>query len=89
MDLWAIANHLLNFIAPACVVGCVLPLLAPVVYRKVPPARVLCAQAAINSVAGVGALAIGLWYFGNDGKMASYLFMVLAIATAQCVARYR
>ena len=40
---------------------------------------------AINFLAGLAALAVGLWYFGRDGKMASYAAMVLAVASAQWV----
>jgi hypothetical protein len=34
-------------------------------------------------VAGLAALAAGLWYFGRDGKMAAYAALVLAVASAQ------
>ncbi len=37
----------------------------------------------MNCVAGVLALGLGLWFFGNDGKMASYAAMVIAIASSQ------
>lgn len=80
-----IFNHLLNFMAPAVVVGVGLALIARIFIRKVPLAHSLQAQAAINSVAGVVALALGLWFFGRDGKMASYAAMVLAVATSQWV----
>ncbi len=76
-------NHLLNFAAPALAVGVLLALLAPLLYRKVPSARTLYAQAAINFVAGLGALVGGLVCFGRDGKMASYAAMVLACAVSQ------
>ena len=51
--------------------------------KKPPLALGLLAQAAINCVAGVLALGLGLWFFGNDGKMASYAAMVVAVATCQ------
>lgn len=76
-------NHLLNFAAPALVVGLLLALLAPLLYRKVPVAHSLRAQAAINFVAGLVALVAGLAFFGRDGKMASYAAMVLACAASQ------
>jgi hypothetical protein len=40
-------------------------------------------QAAINFTAGVAVLAVGLRYFGVDGKMATYAGLVAAVATAQ------
>jgi hypothetical protein len=38
---------------------------------------------AINSIAGVAVLVAGLWYFGVDGKMATYAALVVAIAGCQ------
>nr|WP_315464306.1 hypothetical protein [uncultured Rhodoferax sp.] len=76
-------NHLLNFAAPALVVGLLLALLAPFIYKKVPVARSLHAQTAINFVAGLAALVGGLVFFGRDGKMATYAAMVLACAASQ------
>ena len=43
----------------------------------------LLAQAAINFVAGSAALLVGLWFFGNDGKMATYAAMLLMGTVAQ------
>jgi hypothetical protein len=34
----------------------------------------------------VAASAAGLWYFGRDGKVATYAAVVLAVATAQWLA---
>ena len=83
MGPFDLLNHLLNFAAPALVVGLLLALLAPVVYRKVPVALSLRAQAAMNFVAGLAALLAGLVFFGRDGKMATYAAMVLACAASQ------
>jgi hypothetical protein len=38
---------------------------------------------ALNFGAGLVALAAGLWFFGRDGKMATYAAMVLVVATSQ------
>ena len=75
--------HLINFCAPALAVGAVLALVGPWLMKKSPLAPGLLAQAAINCVAGVLALGLGLWFFGNDGKMASYAAMVVLAATSQ------
>ncbi len=72
--------HLLNFIAPALVVGTLLPLLAWLVG---PRSRGWLAQAALNSLAGAAVLATGLWFFGRDGKMATYAALVVVCATSQ------
>ena len=76
-------NHLLNLVAPALIVGALLAILAPLFSKKTRPARTVIAQAAINSVAGCVVLGLGLWYFGRDAKMATYLAMVVTCATAQ------
>jgi uncharacterized membrane protein YdcZ (DUF606 family) len=76
-------NHLLNFAAPALAVGCLSAFLTPVIYRKQALARSRFAQAAINFVVGMVALALGLWLFGHDGKMASYAALVMAVASSQ------
>nr|WP_295774662.1 hypothetical protein [Rhodoferax sp.] len=57
--------------------------------KKSPVALGFIAQAAINCVAGVLALGLGLWYFGNDGKMASYAAMVVVCAISQALALRR
>lgn len=76
-------NHLFGFLAPALAVGVVLALAGYFFNRKVAVARGLTAQAAINCVAGVLALLVGLWFFQRDGKVASYAAMVLACASTQ------
>jgi len=80
-------NHLLNFVAPALFVGTALACVAPVFMGNRPVAHVVVAQAAINSIAGVVALSVGLWFFGRDGKMASYAAMLLGCALSQGLLR--
>jgi hypothetical protein len=83
MGLLDIINHLLNFVAPALWVGLVLAVAAPVFMPKRPGAPGIRAQAAINFIAGVLALVLGLWFFGRDGKMASYAAMLVACCLGQ------
>jgi hypothetical protein len=83
MGLWSLLVHLANFVLPAVAVGTALAFLVPVFARKRAPARSLLVQAATNSIAGVAMLVAGLVVFGNDGKMASYGALVVAIGTAQ------
>ena len=78
-------NHLFNFLAPALAVAVVLALVGPWFMKKSPSAPGLLAQAAINFVVGALALGAGLWFFGNDGKMASYAAMVVVCATSQAL----
>jgi hypothetical protein len=82
-------NHLLNFVAPALFVGGMLAFAAPIFMQNRPQAPAKYAQAAINSVAGVAALALGLWFFGRDGKMASYAAMAITCALGQAFAMRR
>lgn len=76
-------NHLFSFLAPALVVALVLALLGPFFIRKRPGAHAFTAQVAMNFVAGSVALLLGLWFFGNDGKMATYAAMLLLCSAAQ------
>lgn len=79
-------NHLFNFVAPALVVGVMLALVAPFLYKKKLSAHALLAQTAINFVVSAVVLVAGLWFFGRDAKMATYGAMLLAVATAQALA---
>ncbi len=75
--------HLLNFVAPALFTGLGLALVARYLLRGKSAKLSLLMQIAINSVAGLVVLVAGLWYFGRDGKMATYAALVLACALSQ------
>ncbi len=77
--------HLMNFLAPALAVGVLLAMVGPFIAGKTALARPRIAQAAINVVAGSLALGVGLWFFGRDGKMASYAALLVVSATSQWV----
>ena len=81
--------HLLNFAAPALALALSLPLLARLATRfsvgKQAASLGWLAQAAINFVAGLAVLAAGLWFFGRDGKMATYAALVLVLTSTQWV----
>ena len=83
MGILALLNHTINFLAPAIWLATLLPLLARVFMKKRPAAHTLPAQVAILFVVCTAALAIGLVVFGRDGKMLTYLAMVLAGASCQ------
>lgn len=83
MGLLALLIHLLNFVAPAVVVGALLAVVAPWVLGGVRVRHGWARQALFNALAGSVALVLGLWFFGNDGKMASYCAMLLMIGTCQ------
>ncbi|MCM2252628.1 MAG: hypothetical protein NDJ19_09755 [Ramlibacter sp.] len=83
MGFWDLLLHLLGFTAPAIAVGVLIALAGALVVPRRSAARSWRAQALINSVVGVLALAAGLWLFGVDGKMASYAALVVAVASGQ------
>ena len=83
MGTLALLNHAINFLAPAIWLALLLPLLARVLMKKRPLAHTLYAQAAINFVVCSMALTTGLMVFGRDGKMLTYLAMVLFGANCQ------
>ncbi|MBI5279426.1 MAG: hypothetical protein HY854_23540 [Burkholderiales bacterium] len=41
---------------------------------------------AVNFAAGLAVLVAGLWWFGRDGKMATYAALVAVVATTQWLA---
>lgn len=79
-------THLMGFAAPACFLALVLPLAARLALRRSNAAVSYWGQAAWVLLAGVTVLAAGLWWFGRDGKMATYAVLVVAAASAQWLA---
>jgi hypothetical protein len=75
--------HLLNFLAPAWVVACLVALAAPIAVPRKTTGRSWWSQAALNFIAGSAVLAVGLWHYGVDGKMATYAALVVAVAACQ------
>jgi hypothetical protein len=83
MNLLDTLIHLLSFAAPALAVAVLVALAARLIMPRQPVALAWWSHAAINSVAGLLVLAAGLWYFGVDGKMATYAGLVIVIASCQ------
>jgi hypothetical protein len=79
------ALHALNFIAPALVVALLMAAFAKFWVRKSEIAPVFAQYFAINFVVCLAALGFGLWYFGSDGKMATYAGLVVGCAVCQAV----
>ena len=87
MSAYLLADHLLNLVAPAALIALLL-----LVFSRLFPgffgskqlfAQAWWAQAAINFVVGAGVLAAGLVLLGRDGKMLTYVVLVLAMAASQ------
>ena len=87
MTAYLLLNHLLNFMAPAALVAALLlmfsRLLPGIFGSNKALVYVLWAQLAINFIVGVGVLAAGLVLLGRDGKMLTYVALILATATSQ------
>jgi hypothetical protein len=83
MSVLAMVNHGLNFLAPALWLALLFPLLTRIIYRKRAVALSIKRQIALFFVVGALVLLIGLVVFGRDGKMLTYLALVLACATGQ------
>ena len=75
--------HLANFAAPAAFLALLLALAGRIIGPNRPPAPMVITHAAITFVAGVVVLGAGLWYFGRDGKMATYAVLVAVAGTVQ------
>ena len=75
--------HLLGFVAPAVGVSVLVALAARLLATDRLETVSWWVQAAISSVAGVVVLVAGLWHFGVDGKMVTYLALVLVVASCQ------
>jgi len=77
--------HLLSFLAPAFLLAVLVALAARVVLPAATrPGWWRCVL--LNFLAGAGVLAAGLWFFGRDGKMATYAALLVVVATVQWLA---
>jgi hypothetical protein len=83
MSVLAMFNHALNFLAPALWLALLFPLVARVIYKNGAAALTIKRQIALLFAVGALVLLIGLVVFGRDGKMLTYLALVVAIATGQ------
>ena len=81
MDALDLINHLLNFALPAIALALVLPLSTRWTRLGRAGAAPLTPQILLHAVLNVLVLAAGLWVFGRDGKMLTYLAMVIVCAT--------
>ena len=79
--------HILLFTGPACAVAALLRLRGRFWGSKWRFSGFLW-RFVLNTMAALLAMSLGLWFLGNDGKMLSYLAMVLACASSQwCLMR--
>jgi prolipoprotein diacylglyceryltransferase len=87
MSAYLLINHLLNFMAPAALLALLLVVLSRLFFEffrsKRQNIQSWWVQAAINFVVGMLVLVAGLVLLGRDGKMLTYVGLVLATATSQ------
>ncbi len=83
MGLIHFVLHALNFLAPAALVALLLPVLDRYVLRNSSQGWSWWLQSGILFAVGALVLFVGLLLFGVDGKMLSYLALVLGSATCQ------
>jgi hypothetical protein len=83
MDVLVAVNHVLNFFAPAAATALLVVLGSRFFRQKRPLTQAITAQAAINFIVCAAVTMAGLWVFGRDAKMATYLAMVVASGTVQ------
>lgn len=83
MGLLALINHAVNFLAPALWLALGLPFAVVFFMKKRPLALSYIGCVALLFGVGSAVLIGGLVVFGRDGKMLTYLALVLALATTQ------
>ena len=83
MSPFDLLNHLLNFAAPALAMVVLVTLSARWFTRKGSGLMPLWRQLVVNFLATATVLVLGLWFFGHDGKMATYLGMALVCGSSQ------
>ncbi len=77
--------HALNFMLPAAAVALLVTFFGRFLKKNRPVAGGFIAWAAVHFVVCLAVLLIGLIITGRDGKMLTYLAMVLASATVQWI----
>lgn len=77
--------HLLNFAAPAFGMAALMLGFTLVLNRNRPAVISGWVQLGLNFGVGLATLALGLWFFGRDGMVATYGALVVGVATSQWV----
>ena len=78
-------NHLMNFVAPALFMAVFTSLAARLLLRKAVAAPAFWKQVTLLFAAGVAVLALGLLFYGRDGKMGTYAALVVCCASVQWI----
>ena len=81
MGILALFNHVVNLLAPAFWLAAGLALLSRLTGKKRAPG--VLTQFALNLLVGVATLGLGLFLQGNDGKMLTYMALVVLCGSSQ------
>ena len=83
MTFWQLVLHLFNFVLPALAMALFMPWAGRWV---VGPGRLsLGRRMGVHLLSGVLVLVTALWLHGQDGKMSTYIALVLVAATVEWV----
>jgi hypothetical protein len=83
MTFWQLMLHFFGFVMPALAMAVFMPLAGRWVMGPGGPS--LSRRMGLHALSGVLVLAVGLWVQGHDGKMNTYIFLVLTAATLEWV----
>ena len=86
MNALHLLPHLPALLAPALAVALLVALGARLILPRGAQRPGWWASVAINFAVGAIVLGAGLWWFGRDGKMATYAALVVSIASVQWLA---
>lgn len=81
MNPLTLVNHLLNFLAPAAALALMLVAGGHIFMRKVAKTRGWLASAALLFVVDCAVLVAGELLLGSDGRMLTYVALVLVVAS--------
>ncbi len=81
MTFGLLVLHLLGFVLPALAMAVCMPWAGR--WLMGPGTTPLRRRIAVHAVNGVLVLVAGLWLHGQDGKMSTYMALVLVAATAE------
>ena len=81
MTFWQLVLHLFNFALPALAMALFMPWAGRWVMG--PSRASLRRRMGVQALCGLAVLVGGLWLHGQDGKMSTYIALVLVAATAE------
>ena len=83
MSFWQLILHFAGFVMPAMFMAMVMPLAGRWVMG--PGRYSMRWRMGMHAMSGVLVLLLGLWLLGNDGKMNTYMVLVLSAASLEWI----